>query len=60
MKNTKLRSLRLQAKLTQRSAAELVGVCTRTWERWENGATQISKARLEYFALKLQLLEKEK
>jgi DNA-binding transcriptional regulator YiaG len=54
MTNAETRAARIAAKLSAREAAELVGVATVTWQRWEGQTkrkTEIPFATLEYFRL---------
>nr|BFD33708.1 hypothetical protein GTC16762_33270 [Pigmentibacter ruber] len=47
-----LKRLRNNAKLTQKEAAELIGITKRSWERYEAGSANINMRNVELFALK--------
>lgn len=47
-----LKKLRSNAKLTQKEAAELIGITKRSWERYEAGSANINMRNVELFALK--------
>lgn len=47
-----LKRLRSNAKLTQKQAAELIGITKRSWERYEAGSANINMRNVELFALK--------
>ncbi|MBX7077524.1 MAG: helix-turn-helix transcriptional regulator [Methanobacteriaceae archaeon] len=47
-----LKRLRNNANLTQKQAAELIGITKRSWERYEAGSANINMRNVELFALK--------
>ena len=52
------RQARLAAGLTQREAAELLGVKLRRWEAWEQGENPMHQVFWDTFTLKLRLAER--
>ena len=53
-----IRQARLCAGLTQREAAELLGVKLRRWEAWEQGENPMHRVFWDTFVLKVRLSEK--
>lgn len=47
-----LKKLRKNANMTQKQAAELIGITKRSWERYESGTANINMRNVELFALK--------
>lgn len=47
-----LKKLRSNANLTQKQAAELIGIARRSWERYEAGSANINMRNVELFAIK--------
>ena len=55
-----IREMRTQHGLTQKQLAELIGVTTRTVERWESGDRVPSPQVLELLQIKLKELSNER
>lgn len=59
------KQLRKNAGLTQKQAAELIGITKRSWEMYESGSYNVNMRNLELFALRTnqnlkELIELEK
>lgn len=53
-----IRQARIAAGLTQREAAELLGVKLRRWEAWEQGENPMHQVFWDTFTLKVRLAER--
>ncbi len=49
-----LKHLRASYQLTQKQSAELIGIATRSWQRWEAGTRKINAGLIELFILKVE------
>jgi DNA-binding transcriptional regulator YiaG len=58
MTKEELRNIRISYKWNQSYAAEMVGVSTRTWQRWESGQTKINHGLAELFIMKINVLKR--